>query len=112
MGGEVDALVEFAAGEAEVGDACGADGDAALFLDMDIAILGAPWESYCAYAAGIRRAHRGPAERPFGGYVDQVRADLPQATPQRHRTGDANPHLAVERQWHPMDEVRSGRFTL
>jgi predicted metal-dependent HD superfamily phosphohydrolase len=34
-----------------VGDA---EGDAALFLDMDIAILGAPWETYCAYAAGIR----------------------------------------------------------
>lgn len=32
-----------------------AEGDAALFLDMDIAILGAPWETYCAYAAGIRR---------------------------------------------------------
>lgn len=32
-----------------------AEGDAALFLDMDIAILGAPWEAYCAYAAGIRR---------------------------------------------------------
>jgi predicted metal-dependent HD superfamily phosphohydrolase len=31
-----------------------AEGDAALFLDMDIAILGAPWEAYCAYAAGIR----------------------------------------------------------
>lgn len=31
-----------------------ADGDAALFLDIDIAILGAPWETYCAYAAGIR----------------------------------------------------------
>ena len=31
-----------------------AEGDAALFLDMDIAILGAPWETYCAYAAGIR----------------------------------------------------------
>jgi predicted metal-dependent HD superfamily phosphohydrolase len=32
-----------------------ADSDAALFLDMDIAILGAPWEQYCVYAAGIRR---------------------------------------------------------
>ncbi|MEZ5995938.1 MAG: hypothetical protein R3C25_09290 [Hyphomonadaceae bacterium] len=32
-----------------------AAGDAALFLDMDIAILGAPWEAYCAYAAGVRR---------------------------------------------------------
>jgi predicted metal-dependent HD superfamily phosphohydrolase/gamma-glutamylcyclotransferase (GGCT)/AIG2-like uncharacterized protein YtfP len=31
-----------------------AEGDAALFLDMDIAILGAPWGTYCAYAAGIR----------------------------------------------------------
>ncbi|HYD88500.1 MAG TPA: hypothetical protein VEA80_13575 [Vitreimonas sp.] len=31
-----------------------AEGDAALFLDMDIAVLGAPWEAYCAYAAGIR----------------------------------------------------------
>ncbi len=31
-----------------------AEGDVALFLDMDIAILGAPWETYCAYAAGIR----------------------------------------------------------
>jgi predicted metal-dependent HD superfamily phosphohydrolase len=31
-----------------------ADGDAALFLDMDIAILGAPWATYRAYAAGIR----------------------------------------------------------
>lgn len=34
-----------------------AESDAALFLDMDIAILGAPWESYCAYAAGIRREY-------------------------------------------------------
>jgi predicted metal-dependent HD superfamily phosphohydrolase len=32
-----------------------AEGDAALFLDMDIAILGQPWEAYCAYAAAIRR---------------------------------------------------------
>ncbi|WP_395647412.1 hypothetical protein [Terricaulis sp.] len=31
-----------------------ASGDEALFLDMDIAILGAPWEAYCRYAAGIR----------------------------------------------------------
>ncbi len=32
-----------------------ASGDAALFLDMDIAILGGLWEHYCAYAAGVRR---------------------------------------------------------
>ena len=31
-----------------------ASGDEALFLDMDIAILGAPWEGYCRYAADIR----------------------------------------------------------
>ena len=31
-----------------------AGGDAALFLDMDIAILGAPWDEYRRYAAGIR----------------------------------------------------------
>jgi predicted metal-dependent HD superfamily phosphohydrolase len=39
-----------------------ADGDAALFLDMDMAILGAPWETYCRYAAGVRRE--------FGQYPD------------------------------------------
>ena len=32
-----------------------AEGDAALFLDMDMAIIGAQWEAYCAYAAGVRR---------------------------------------------------------
>lgn len=31
-----------------------AAGDAALFLDMDMAILGAPWDEYRAYAAGVR----------------------------------------------------------
>jgi predicted metal-dependent HD superfamily phosphohydrolase len=39
-----------------------ADGDAAMFLDMDVAILGAPWEAYCRYAAGVRRE--------FGQYPD------------------------------------------
>ena len=42
----IEMTKNHAAGEAE--------GDAALFLDMDIAILGAPWEAYYAYAAGIR----------------------------------------------------------
>jgi predicted metal-dependent HD superfamily phosphohydrolase len=32
-----------------------ASGDAALFLDMDLAVIGEPWEAYCAYAAAIRR---------------------------------------------------------
>jgi predicted metal-dependent HD superfamily phosphohydrolase len=43
-----------------------ADGDAALFLDMDIAILGAPWEHYCAYAAGVRREF---AHYPDGAFA-------------------------------------------
>jgi predicted metal-dependent HD superfamily phosphohydrolase len=34
-----------------------AESDAALFLDMDVAILGQPWETYCGYAAGIRREY-------------------------------------------------------
>lgn len=47
-----------------VGDA---DGDAALFLDMDIAILGAPWETYCAYAAGIRAEYPHIVDPAFAG---------------------------------------------
>lgn len=44
-----------------------ADGDAALFLDMDIAILGAPWEAYCAYAAGIRAEYPHIVDPAFAG---------------------------------------------
>jgi len=44
-----------------------ADGDAALFLDMDIAILGAPWETYCAYAAGIRAEYPHIVDPAFAG---------------------------------------------
>lgn len=44
-----------------------ANGDAALFLDMDIAILGAPWETYCAYAAGIRREYPHIKDPAFAG---------------------------------------------
>ena len=47
----VGAVIELTKNHAE-GEA---EGDAALFLDMDIAILGAPWETYCRYAAGVRR---------------------------------------------------------
>ncbi len=42
-------------------------GDAALFLDMDIAILGAPWETYCAYAAGIRAEYPHIVDPAFAG---------------------------------------------
>jgi predicted metal-dependent HD superfamily phosphohydrolase/gamma-glutamylcyclotransferase (GGCT)/AIG2-like uncharacterized protein YtfP len=44
-----------------------AQGDAALFLDMDIAILGAPWETYCAYAAGIRAEYPHIVDPAFAG---------------------------------------------
>lgn len=50
--GERVAHVVVMTKEHHVGEA---EGDEALFLDMDIAILGAPWEAYCAYAAGVRR---------------------------------------------------------
>jgi predicted metal-dependent HD superfamily phosphohydrolase len=53
LAARVARVIEMTKNHAE-GDA---DGDAALFLDMDIAILGAPWETYCAYAAGIRREY-------------------------------------------------------
>jgi predicted metal-dependent HD superfamily phosphohydrolase len=42
-----------------------AESDAALFLDMDIAILGAPWGAYCRYAAGIRAEHGFVADPAF-----------------------------------------------
>jgi len=44
-----------------------AEGDAALFLDMDIAILGASWEAYCAYAAGIRAEYPHIVDPAFAG---------------------------------------------
>jgi predicted metal-dependent HD superfamily phosphohydrolase len=55
----IEMTKDHAAGEAE--------GDAALFLDMDIAILGAPWETYCAYAAGIRREYPHIVDPAFAG---------------------------------------------
>lgn len=42
-------------------------GDAAIFLDMDIAILGAPWQAYCAYAAGIRAEYPHINDPAFAG---------------------------------------------
>lgn len=53
LAARVARVIEMTKNHAE-GDA---EGDAALFLDMDIAILGVPWETYCAYAAGIRREY-------------------------------------------------------
>ena len=42
-----------------------AEGDEALFLDMDIAILGAPAQTYRAYAAGIRAEYPRIADPTF-----------------------------------------------
>ncbi len=53
----IEQTKDHAAGEAE--------GDAALFLDMDIAILGAPRDIYCAYAAGIRAEYPMIADPAF-----------------------------------------------
>lgn len=44
-----------------------ASGDEALFLDMDIAILGAPWETCCRYAAGIRAEYPHIVDPAFAG---------------------------------------------
>jgi predicted metal-dependent HD superfamily phosphohydrolase len=55
----IEMTKNHAAGEAE--------GDVALFLDMDIAILGAPWETYCAYAAGIRAEYPHIVDPAFAG---------------------------------------------
>jgi len=56
-------VIEMTKNHAE-GDA---SGDAATFLDMDIAILGAPWETYCAYAAGIRAEYPHIKDPAFAG---------------------------------------------
>mgnify|MGYP002622132647 CR=1 FL=1 len=52
-----------------------AEGDAALFLDMDIAILGQPRKIYCTYAAGVRREFTAYPDDAFaagrGRFLDQ-----------------------------------------
>lgn len=63
LGQRVAHTIEMTKNHAE-GDATG---DAALFLDMDIAILGAPWEGYCAYAAGIRAEYPHILDPAFAG---------------------------------------------
>ena len=42
-----------------------ASGDEALFLDMDVAILGAPRGAYCAYAARIRAEYPHIVDQAF-----------------------------------------------
>lgn len=63
LAARVASVIEMTKNHAEGG----AVGDAALFLDMDIAILGAPWETYCAYAAGIRAEYPHINDAAFAG---------------------------------------------
>lgn len=71
LASRVARVIEMTRNHAE-GDA---EGDAALFLDMDIAILGAPWETYCTYAAGIRREYPHVVDPVFaagrGGFLEK-----------------------------------------
>jgi predicted metal-dependent HD superfamily phosphohydrolase len=89
-----------------------ADGDAALFLDMDMAVLGEPWEAYCAYAAGVRREFKDYPDGAFAAgrwrWLDQqlerprtFRTDLYET--ERGETARAN--MRWER-----EEVRRGRM--
>jgi predicted metal-dependent HD superfamily phosphohydrolase len=89
-----------------------ADGDAALFLDMDVAILGEPWEAYCRYAAGVRRELSMYPDGAFaagrGRFLEQqlehprtFRTDLYEA--ERGETARANMRWELE-------EMRRGRM--
>lgn len=89
-----------------------ADGDAALFLDMDIAILGAPRDIYRAYAAGVRREFSAFADEAYatgrGHFLDQqlalprlFRTDLYQG----ELAGAARANMGWER-----EEMRTGRM--
>lgn len=89
-----------------------ADGDAALFLDMDVAILGAPRDDYRAYAAGVRGE--------FSAYADGVYAagrgfflDQQLALPRLFRTDFYQTALAsaarVNMEWE-REEMRAGRM--
>lgn len=89
-----------------------ASGDAALFLDMDIAILGQPWEIYCAYAAAIRRE--------FAAYNDAAFAagrgrflELQLEHPRTFRTdvyeGELGEQARANMRWE-YEEMRRGRM--
>ncbi|MGE0740768.1 MAG: metal-dependent phosphohydrolase [Hyphomonadaceae bacterium] len=89
-----------------------AEGDAALFLDMDIAILGAPWEIYCAYAAGIRAEYPHIADPAFaGGRASFLAKQLEHARTfrtelyERERGDTARANMRWE-----LEEMRKGRM--
>jgi len=89
-----------------------AEGDAALFLDMDIAILGEPWEAYCRYAAGVRREFAMYPDAAFAGgrgrFLEQqlecartFRTDLYE--------GDRGEIARANMRWE-LEEMRRGRM--
>lgn len=89
-----------------------AAGDAALFLDMDIAILGEPWELYCAYAAGIRAEYPQLPDPTFaagrGEFLDKQLAHLRTFRTdlyEHERGAVARANMAWER-----EEMRRGRM--
>jgi predicted metal-dependent HD superfamily phosphohydrolase len=89
-----------------------ADGDAALFLDMDIAILGAPWESYCAYAAAVRAEYSHVNDAAFAAGRSAFLASQLQH-PRSFRTdlyeNEIGARARANMQWEH-EEMRKGRM--
>jgi predicted metal-dependent HD superfamily phosphohydrolase len=89
-----------------------ADGDAALFLDMDIAILGQSWETYCAYASAIRREFSAYNDGAFaagrGRFLETQleRARTFRTDVYEHELGDA---ARANMRWEA-EEMRRGRM--
>ena len=76
------------------GAAPGLAGDCALFLDMDLSILGSDWDTFCAYDRAIRHEFRAipddiflPRRRKImAGFLERDRLFL---TEEFHRSHDA-----------------------
>lgn len=89
-----------------------ASGDAALFLDMDIAILGAPWGAYCAYAAGIRAEYPHVVDPAFAGGRGSFLAKQLER-PRTFRTdlyeGELGETARANMRWE-LEEMRKGRM--
>jgi len=87
-------------------------GDAALFLDMDIAILGQPREVYRAYAAGVRREFAAFPDAAFAAGRGQF-LDVQLALPRLFRTEAYESALAVTARanmtWE-REQMRAGRM--
>lgn len=89
-----------------------ADGDAALFLDMDGAILGAPWEQYCAYAAGIRREYPHVVDPAFAagrGAFLAKQLELTRTFRTDRYEGELGDKARANMRWE-LEEMRMGRM--